>query len=802
MKYALRQLAKSPGFTAVAVLTLALGIGATTALFSVINSVLLRPLPFPDADQLTLVWETNRQQGVKREGPSGPNFYDWREQSRLFQDLAAVELGTGTVTGQGDPQQFPAMRVTTNFFSLLNVRPALGRGFTPEDGKGGRQMFVVVSHDFWRSTLRSDPHIIGKKIIADLIPYEVIGVLDRDFWLPFPCDFFVPWPDDELRSERWRLDHDLGVFGRLKPDVTASQAEGELNGIHVRLRTAHPELEGWGVTVVPLQTVTAEYIRPVLIVLFCAVTFLLLIACTNVANLLLARAVSRRREIAVRIALGATRSQLLRQFLTESLVLGLAAGAVGILLASWAVPLLSTIVPTTVPILDASAEINLRQFRIDGHVLAFNVVASLFTTILFGLAPAVHALKTDVIESLKKGAQTASGGGQRIREALLVAEVALSLVLLAGAGLILKSFSQLQDADLGFRTDHLLTMEMELPTDTRYREASEQSAFFARLLERVESLPGVSSAAVTSTLPLHNQDQRARFLIENGPALPPNERLQSDLRRVSPDYFQTMGIALKRGLLLEGRDSAEAKGPMVGVIDEAFARRFFADGDPLGRYLVLGKTKVEIVGVVGDVKHSGAALEARPTLYLSFLQMPASRMNLLLRTTVEPTALVSSVRNAVWSIDPDQPIYRVETMETIVAGATSSSRLMLWLFGIFAAIAIGLAAAGIYAVMAYNVSQRTSELGIRMALGATSTDVLRQVLRQGMKTVLIGLAVGLSATFALGRFSQSMLYNTSPYDPLTLSAIAVFLAAVAFVACYLPARRVTKVDPIIALRAE
>ena len=802
VRYAIRNLRQNPGFAAVALGVLAFGVGANTAIFSVVNSVLLRPLPFSDADRLTMIWETNAQQGVKREGPSGPNFYDWREQSRLHRDMAAVELGTGTSTGLGEPQQIPAMRVTTNLFSVLNVRPALGRFFAPEDGRGGRQALVIISHSFWQRALGSDPHIIGKTIIMDLIPYKVIGVLDRDFWLPFQSDLFVPWPDDELRFQRGRLAHDFGVFGRLKPGVTAAQAAAELNTIQTRLRAAHPELEGWGVTVVPLRSVIVEYIRPAVIVLFCAVVFVLLIACTNVANLLLARAVGRQREVAVRAALGASRWRLVRQFLTESVVMGAIAGAIGTLLASWGIPLLSFVVPNTVPIPDAAAEVAVRHIALDGRVLAFSLAISLFTGILFGLAPAAHALRTNVIEYLKQGSRTTAGGWRQMREGLLVAEVALALILLAGAGLMLKSFSRLQHADLGFRADHLLTMEMELPTDTRYKKGLEQSAFFDRVLELAQSLPGVKSAAVTSVLPLHPQDQRARFLLESGPALPLNERLQSDLRRVSPSYFQTMGIALKRGRLLDRRDNV-AEGAMVtGVVDEVFVRRFFPDQNPLGRHLLFGFGKLEIVGVVGDVKHVGADREFRPTLYVSFRVSPTQRMNLVLRTAVEPGVLIQNAKNAIWAIDRDQPIYRIETMENVVAEAESAPRLTLSLLGVFAAAALGLASFGIFGVVAYTVNLRAREIGLRMALGASASDVLRLVVRQGMITTAVGILTGLTIALALTRLMAGMLYGVSAHDPLILAGVATLLAIVSVAASWIPALRASRIDPMVVLRHE
>lgn len=799
MRHSLRSLAKSPGFTLVALLTLAVGIGANTALFSVLNAVLLRPLPFPAADRLAMVWETNLAQGVQREGPSGPNFYDWREQSRQFQDLAAVELGSGTVTGLGEPQQIPAMRVTANLFTVLGARPALGRVFAADDGAGARQPLVVVSHAFWQNALGADPRVVGRTVMIDLISYQVIGVLPADFWLPFASDLFVPWPDHELRHERGRLAHDLGVIGRLRPDATAPQAELELQAIATRLRAAHPELAGWSTTVVPLSTVMSESIRPALVLLFAAVVFVLLIACANVANLLLARALGRRREVALRAALGASRAQLLRLFLGESLLLSLGAGALGTLFAAWGVALLSALVPATIPIPHAAADIMLRSFETDGRVLAFTLGVSLLTGLVFGLVPAVHALESDLFANLKQAPR--AGGGRRMREALLVAEIALGVVLLAGAGLMVKSYARLQRADLGFRADHLLTLELELPTDSRYREPAQQSAFFDQVVARVAALPGVKNAAVTAILPLHSQDDRARFLVENGPALPAGERFQVDLRHVSAGYFRTMGIALQRGRLIAAHDAGD-RTPLVGVVDEAFVQRFLGGGDPLGRRLRLGRSTLEIVGVVAGVHHAGVAEAAQPTLYVSHQQIAASRMSLAVRSASDPAALTASVKAAVWSLDPDQPIYRVETMDAVVAQATSTSRLTLTLFGAFAALALVLAAVGIYGVIAYSVGQRTTEFGIRMALGAAPGAVTRLVLGEGVRLAAIGLALGLAATFALARLLNPFLFQVRATDPFILGGVAVFLALVAALACWIPARRATLVDPLTALRAE
>jgi putative ABC transport system permease protein len=463
---------------------------------------------------------------------------------------------------------------------------------------------------------------------------------------------------------------------------------------------------------------------------------------------------------------------------------------------------LSAVVPSTVPLPDAAADVTLRSFKVDGRVLAFSLVITLLTSILFGLAPAVHAVKTDWIEGLKKSSRATARGGRRTRETFLIAEIALALVLLAGSGLMLKSYSRLQHADLGFRSDHLLSLEIELPTDTHYKGRSEQSTFFEQAIERIESLPDVKGVAVTSVLPLRSRDRRARFLIDNGPVLPPNERFQSDLRQVSPSYFQVMGITLKRGRLLNRYDSGARGTPLVGLVDEAFVRRFFGDADPLGHRLQLGEASFQIVGVVGDVKHVGADQEARPTLYVSYQQSPTERMNLLVRSVAAPDSLVSTVKKAIWGIDRDQPIYRVETMESVVAESTSAPRLTLSLLGCFSVVALGLAAIGIYGVMAYSVSQRTRELGVRIALGANSTDVVVQVLREGIRVLVVGLAIGLAVIVALGQLVQSMLYHTSAHDPLTLIAIATLLTGVALIACLIPARRAAKIDPMVALRCE
>jgi len=502
----------------------------------------------------------------------------------------------------------------------------------------------------------------------------------------------------------------------------------------------------------------------------------------------------------VRAAMGASRWRLARQFLTESVVMGVAAGALGVLLAAWGVYALAAIVPPTIPIPDAAAEARVRPFGIDGRVLAFSLAVSLITGIVFGLAPALHALRTDLIESLKQGARSAAGGGRRMRETLLAAEVALALILLVGAGLMLKSFSRLQRSDFGFRAEHLLTMEMELPTDSRYKKPPEQSAFFSEVLERAGALSGVKSAALTAVLPLHPEDQRARFLIENGPALPPNERLQADLRRVSPSFFGTMGITLKRGRRLDRRDGP--RGPLTGLVDEAFAHRYFGDRDPVGRHLLFGWAKLEIVGVVGNVKHVGADRDVRPTLYASFVQVPADRMTLVLRTAGEPAALIDSAKKAIWSIDGDMPVYRVQSMEDVIAEAVSAPRLTLSLLAVFAAAALALASLGIFGVVSYTVGLRTREIGIRMALGASAATVVRLVVGQGLATTAVGLVLGVAGALAMTRLIAGLLYGVSSHDPAILAGAAALLGLVSVAASWLPARRASRIDPQTVLKEE
>lgn len=802
IRYGIRTLGKSRGFTVVAVLALALGIGANTAIFTVVNAVLIRPLPYRDSDRLVAIWENNLPQGWNRMGVSGPAYIDWQEQSRLFEGLSLHEPGSGTLTGLGEPEQIPGMRVTTNFFTLLGARAQYGRLFTADEARGGRHNVMVVTHGFWRRRLGSDPNVIGKVFQLDGLPYTVVGVLSQDFWFPVSSDGFVPWDRDELRKMN-RASHSFGVLGRLRPGVTVEQAGAELNSLQRRIGERYAGMRDWGATVLPLKQVLVEYIRPALLVLLGAVGFVLLIACTNIANLLLARGASRGKEIAIRTALGAGRRRLIRQFLTESVLLGLAGGALGLLLAVWGTGVLSRVLPSHIPVPEAAAQVALARIAVDGWVLLFTLLISVATGVLFGLAPALAAVHANTGEALKDGGRSGSGSGQqRLRGALVVSEVALALVLLVSAGLMMRSFWRMQKSSPGFNADHVLTAEMELPTDSKYRDSRQWAATFERFLERVKELPGVRSAALTHIVPLTEYESKESFEIEGRPALAPGERLGADWRAVSPGYFRTFGIPLLRGRDFTALDHAEA--PCVIAVDENLARMHFRGEDPIGRRLVFKRFRstCEIVGVVGPVKHAGVDKNPRPTLYFAFTQAREARMSLVVRTAADPAGLINAVKKAVWSVDRDQPLYNIRTMDELLSDSASAPRFTLVLLAAFAALAITLAAVGIYGVMSYTVNQRKHEMGIRIALGAQVGDVLRLVVGQAMALALAGVAIGLVIALAVTRLLATLLYGVSSTDVPTFATVALTLSAVALAASYIPARRATRIEPLVALRYE
>jgi putative ABC transport system permease protein len=801
LRYALRTLRKKPGFTIVALLVLALGIGANTAIFSVVNSVLLRPLPYPGSGRLALIWETDLKDGILREGPSAPNFLDWQEQSQSFEEMALLEVGTGTVTGGGEPEQVVGMRVTTNFLSMLGARTVLGRTFTPAEGAGqARFPVAVLSNGYWKRRFASDPHVIGKTFIMNSEPYTAIGVLAPDFFHLLPTDMYVPWPIAELRGKS-RADHDFGVIARLKPNVTMAQAQAELSGIARRIDAQTPRLAGWDVTVVGMQRALFEYIRPALLLLLGAVGLLLLLACVNVASLLLARVTGRRKEMAIRAALGARRGRLIGQILSESLLLSLLGGALGVFFAGWGVDLLSTVLPATLPMAQAGAEIVRPAISVDSRALLFALAISTASALVFGLIPALFVGRADVNDALKVGGRTSapSAGRMGVWNFLVAGEIALAGMLLVGAGLAMKSFVILEHVNPGIRPDHVLTFRMRLPTDNLYKSGREQAEFYRRVLDKVETLPGIQSAGLTDVLPLGQQNDREYFTIENRP-LPPEQSLVADFRRVSPRYFDTMGIALRRGRLLSDHDVDGE--PRVILIDETLAHQYWPHEDPLGQRMRLWGEWRQVVGIVGQVHHYGLDKEPEPTIYAPYEQMPDQAMVLAVRTASGTQAVVKAVKQAVWSVDRGQPVFQIRSMNEYLSLADTAPRISTILLVVFAGISMLLAALGIHGVVSYGVAQRTREFGLRMALGSTPGQLKRMVIVHGIKTALIGLAAGMAGAALLASTLRAVLYGVAPLDPAVMAGVAGLLLAVAVVANYVPARRATRIDPMEALHQE
>jgi putative ABC transport system permease protein len=801
LRYASRTLRKMPGFTIVALLVLALGIGANTAIFSVVNSVLLRPLPYPGADRLAMIWETDLKDGIKQEGPSGPNFLDWQEQSRSFEEMSLLEVGTGTVTGGGEPEQIVGLRVTTNFLSMLGARTVLGRGFTAVEGAGqARYPVAVLSNGYWKRRFASDPDVIGKTFIMNSEPYTVIGVLAPNFWHPLPADMFVPWPNAELRAKD-RADHDFGVIARLKPHVTIAQAQAELSSIARRLDAQESRLAGWDVSVVGMRQALFESIRPALLLLLGAVGLLLLLACVNVASLLLARVTGRRKEMAIRAALGARRGRLIAQILGESLLLSLLGGALGVFFASWGVDLLSRALPATLPLAEAGAEIVRPVISVDARALLFALLVSTGAALVFGLIPAVFVARADVNDALKAGGRTSSpsSGRTMVWNFLVAGEIALASMLLIGAGLAMKSFVILQHVNPGIRPDHVLTFRMRLPTDNLYKTSREQAVFYRRVLDKVETLPGIQSAGLTDVLPLGQQNDREYFTIENRP-MPAGESMVADFRRVSPQYFDTMGIALRRGRQLSNHDRDSA--PPVILIDETLAHQYFPHEDPLGRRMRLWDQWRQVVGIVSQVHHYGLDKQPEPTIYAPFEQMADKAMVLVVRTSAGTQSVIETVKQAVWSVDSGQPVFQIRSMDEYLSLADTAPRISTILLAVFAGISVLLAALGIHGVVSYGVAQRTREFGLRMALGSTPLQLKRLVIVHGIKTALIGLAAGMAGAALLAGGLRVTLYGVAPLDPAVMASVAGLLFAVTIAANYIPARRATRIDPMEALHQE
>ncbi|MEJ7576824.1 MAG: ABC transporter permease [Pyrinomonadaceae bacterium] len=802
IRFGVRMLLKNPGFTFVAVLALALGIGANTAIFSIVNAVLLRPLPYGEPGKLVMVWMDNRAMGNKEDIHSYPNFVDYRDQNKVFETMAAYRNSSANLTGTGEPERILGAAATASFFNVMRVAPALGRVFTAEEDAQGRDRVIVLGHGLWQRRFGGDKGIVGKEISLNGANRTVLGVMPPDFKFPAKeTDYWVPLAPPPAMMEQ-RQAYWLNIIGRLRPGVTFEGARAEMETIAKRLEAQYPEVnENFGVNLVTLQDQTVGQVRPALLILLGAVLFVLLIACANVANLLLSRASAREREFAIRTAMGAGRGRIVRQLLIESLLLAALSAVLGVLLAVWGLDALKYVLPGDMPRLD--------QIGVDGRVLAFTLGVSCLTAFLFGLAPAIHASNPNLNETLKEGGRSGSHGvrSRQVRRLLVVSEVALAIMLLVGAGLLIKSFNRLQSIDLGFRTDRLLTMRLQLPA-TKYREEAQLRAFHRQLQERLDNTPGVESVGATTSIFLSKTPNSGVFNIEGRPTPRAGERVEVTVDVVSPNYHQVMGTPLVKGRAFTEQDAETA--PMVVIINETFARRFFPVEDPTGKRINYGDETDQtrnpwrtIVGVVADTRRNGFDAEPRPESYVPLAQAPPNVLTYIVRSTsADPSVLTASVRNAVREIDPDQPVFDIKTINSLVSDKIAQRRLNTILLGVFAAVALILASVGIFGVMNYTVTQRTHEIGIRLALGAQKADVVKMVVGQGMMLALIGVGVGLFGAFVVTRLMASLLYGVSATDPIVFAAVALLLAAVAVLACYIPARRAMRVDPMIALRYE
>jgi putative ABC transport system permease protein len=810
VRYGFRSLWKHPGFTAVALVALALGIGANTAIFSVVNAVLLRPLPYREPDRLVMVWGNFRALNMMRLGASVPEFADFKSQSSVFTDLAAFQQMPFNLTGEPGPQRVSGLRASGNLFKLLGASPLSGRTLIADDEQSGRERVAVVSEQLWQQRFGGDSNFLGHSIRLNGENFNVVGVMPRDFKFPFGedetqrADVWVPavFTNQEL-SDRDRYYYQ--IIGRLKPDVTTAQARVEMDTIGRRLEQQYPrsyrgpkgEDGGWQVTTTTLQDEVVGNVKPLLLVLLGVVALVLLIACANVANLSLARASTRHHELAIRTALGASQIRIVRQLMTESALLALLGGALALPLAVGGVGLLIALGPRDIP--------RLAEVRLDWRVLAFTLGVALLTGALSGTAPAVRGARAHVDDALKKASKsmTSDAARQRLRSLLIVSEIALALVLLIGAGLMLKSFHRLLAVDPGFSSERVLTAQLWLASP-RYAEARAKLNFFDELLNRVRALPGVESASMTTGLPLTGVDFGAPFSIEGRPFDPTGKPPHAYIRTITPGYFQTLDIKLRQGRDFNDHDT-ETSTPVV-IINQTFARDFF-DGSAMGKRFKIGAPNsprpwMQIEGVVGDVKADGLDSETVPELYLPLAQNAGPAMTLVTRTVGDPVDSVAAVRREVQSIDKDQPVYNIRTMRQLLGASLAQRRFNMILLTAFAVIALLLAASGLFGVMAYSVAQRTHEIGLRLALGAQPRDVLKLVVGNGMALALLGVAAGLVGAFTLTRLMSTLLFGVTPTDAATFAVVSVGLLGVALLACYIPARRATKVDPMVALRYE
>ena len=805
LRYGARMLLKTPGVTLVAIIALTLGIGANTAIFSVVHAVLVRSLPYQEGERLAVVWEHRRSgSGNSQNVINLGNFFDWKEQNTVFEDMAAFFDFNVNMTGNGEPEEIPGQVATTNLFSVLRVQPIYGRTFAPDDGQTGGPRVVVISHGLWQRRFAADPQIVGRTVTLNNQQSTIIGVLPPDTgWfvqkgsmINRPPEMWSPWQiSNGMRLRRGRF---ARAVARLKPGVTMEQAQNEMNVIGARLEQQYPDFNTqWGVNVVPLRTQITGEIRKPLLILLGAVAFVLLIACANVANLLLARAASRRKEIALRAGLGANRWRIARQLLTESVLLSAVGGALGLLLAWWGTKALVALSPPSL--------MDLRNVSVNLTVLLFTLGLTLLTGIVFGLVPALEATRFDLNESLKEGAKSVAGGSRshRLRSVFVVTQVALALVLLVGAGLLMKSLSRLQSVDAGFNPNNLLTMRVNLP-QRKYDTDRRVLDYFTRAVEEAKAIPGVESAAAINTLPFDGPHSGTDMEIEGQPKPPPGQEPSTGVCVVDANYFHTMQIPLKRGRLFTPQEAAEMR--HVVVVNETFARKVFPGQDPLGKRVTIHMKEEnvpsEIIGIVGDTKHLGLDTEFEEMAYWPQPELVYSGMTLVMRTQGDPASAAPAARQVIRGLDPDQPVGQVITMEGLLEKAIARSRFNTVLLATFSIVALVMAAVGIYGVMSYSVQQRTHEIGVRMALGAQNRDVLTLVVKQGVGLALIGVAIGLVASYALTRLMVSLLFEVTATDKTTFGLVAAGLFLITMLACYVPARRATKVNPLVALRYE
>lgn len=794
-------LARSPGFTAIAILTLALGIGANTAIFSVVNAVLLRPLEFHDPSTLVIVAEKSSFPVIST---SYQNWLDWRQQSHSFESLEGTRATTLTLTGVGEPERLNARMATAGLFPLFGVNTIAGRTFGADEDRAGGPPVVLLSYGLWQRRFGSSQDILGKTINLDSQPYTVVGVLPPHFQVLQPADVFVPftpWAKTLPDDRNWHPG--IIAIARLKPGVSRVQARTEMVAITKRLEQQYPDYNtGTSADIVGLQEQMVQNVRPALILLLGAVSFVLLIACVNVANLLLARAASRGREVAIRTSMGASRRRIVRQLLTESVLISVAGGILGLILASAALGPLLTISAGSVP--------QAFTVRLDSSVLIFTLVLSVLTGLVFGLVPALRTAKLDLRESLNEGSRgsTAGPGQHRLRAVLVATEIALAMLLLVGAGLLLRSFSRLQEVPPGFQADHLLAADIPL-SENAYAKSEQRFEFFDRLVERANALPGVRSAAAASFLPVSGGGSIIHFNIYGRPPKSPHEFIAAGYRTVTPHYFETLGVPVLQGRVFTPSDTD--KFPAVVVINATMARTFFSGENPIGKRMQLGATPnkeipwMEVVGVVGDLLQ-GLDLGPTAEMYLPYRQadalLPVFEMSVVLRTAADPLTQAAALRSALAEIDPNQPLVKIRSMEENMSASVAQPRFRTWLIGIFAALALLLAAVGVYGLMSYTVMQRTNEIGIRVTLGAQSMDVFRSIIGEGARIALLGVGAGLIAALALTRLLRTFLYDISAFDPGTFLGVAFLLTLISVAACYFPARRATRVDPIVALRYE